>query len=222
MKLDKNQQKQLISAIRISADSRGYKARTNTIYKVIDKAFIHCDFLVVNSQKLIYRIYIKNYDYDDIFWKIMQMSSNSKRNDSLRAIGAFKAPSVLMKNGEIELIEKYEEQAEYLVGLVDECSRNFMEKYDIDEYVVECEDVLMGREVLKCLAYIHVNNIEQAVKIAQKSINDGKSGNYGDNGLYWTDYGFMSGTSWSVSGNGIYGDYTCTFKISSSTERNYL
>ena len=67
MKLDKNQQKQLISAIRISADSRGYKARTNTIYKVIDKAFIHCDFLVVNSQKLIYRIYIKNYDYDDIF-----------------------------------------------------------------------------------------------------------------------------------------------------------
>ena len=50
---------------------------------------------------------------------------------------------------------------------------NFMEKYDIDEYVIECEDVLMGREVLKCLAYIHVNNIEQAVKIAQKSINDG-------------------------------------------------
>lgn len=182
MKLDKNQQKQLISAIRIFADSRGYKVRTNTIYKVIDKAFIHCDFLVVNSQKLIYRIYIKNYDYDDIFWKIMQMSSNSKRNDSLRAIGAFKAPSVLLKKGEIELIEKYEEQAEYLVGLVDECSRNFMEKYDIDEYVIECEDVLMGREVLKCLAYIHVNNIEQAVKIAQKSINDGKNGNYENEG----------------------------------------
>ena len=191
MKLDKNQQKQLISAIRISADSRGYKARTNTIYKVIDKAFIHCDFLVVNSQKLIYRIYIKNYDYDDIFWKIMQMSSNSKRNDSLRAIGAFKAPSVLLKNGEIELIEKYEEQAEYLVGLVDECSRNFMEKYDIDEYVIECEDVLMGREVLKCLAYIHGNNIEQAVKIAQKSINDGKSGNYENEGKNFFEWLLM-------------------------------
>ena len=175
MKLDKNQQKQLISAIRISADSRGYKARTNTIYKVIDKAFIHCDFLVVNSQKLIYRIYIKNYDYDDIFWKIMQMSSNSKRNDSLRAIGAFKAPSVLLKNGEIELIEKYEEQAEYL----------------IDEYVIECEDVLMGREVLKCLAYIHVNNIEQAVKIAQKSINDGKSGNYENEGKNFFEWLLM-------------------------------
>ena len=113
MKIDKNQQKQLISAIYSSADSRGYKAKTNTIYRVIDKAFIHCDFLVVNSQKLIYRIYIKNYDYDDIFWKIMQMPTNSKKNDSLRACGAFKAPSVLLKKGEIDLTEEQREDILY-------------------------------------------------------------------------------------------------------------
>lgn len=190
MKLDKNQQKQLISAIYISSDSRGYKAKTNTIYRVIDKAFIYCDFLIVNSQKLIYRIYIKNYDYDDIFWKIMQMPSNSKKNDSLRASGAFKAPSVLLKKGEVELTEKYEEQAEYLVGLVDECSRNFMEKYDIDEYVIECEDG-MDKEVLKCLAYIHMNNIEQAVKIAQSSINDGNRGNYENGGKAFFEWILM-------------------------------
>lgn len=181
MKLDKNQQKQLINAIRISSGNRGYKVTANSIYKVIDQAFIHCDFLIVNSQKLIYRIYIKNYDYDDIFWKIMQMSSNSKKADSLRANGAFKAPSILLKKGEVELIEKYEEQAEYIVGLVDECSHNFMQKYDIDEYVIENEDG-MNKEMLKCLAYIHMNNIEQAVKIAQNSINNGKSGNYVNEG----------------------------------------
>lgn len=181
MKLDKNQQKQLINAIYRSSNSREYKAKTNTIYRVIDKAFIHCDFLIVNSQKLVYRIYIKNYDYDDIFWNIMQMPSNSKKNDSLRAIGAFKAPSVLLKKGEVDLTEKYEEQAEYLVGLVDECSRDFMGKYDIDEYVIEYEDG-MDKEVLKCLAYIHMNNIEQAVKIAANSINDGNKGNYVNGG----------------------------------------
>ena len=181
MKLDKNQQKQLINAIYISSNSRGYKAKTKTIYRVIDKAFIHCDFLIVNSQKLVYRIYIKNYDYDDIFWEIMQMSSNSKKNDSLRAIGAFKAPSVLLKKGEDDLTENYEEQAEYLVGLVDECSHNFMEKYDIDEYVIVYEDG-MDKEVLKCLAYIHMNNIEQAVKIAANSINDGNRGDYVNGG----------------------------------------
>ena len=53
-----------------------------------------------------------------------------KKNDSLRASGAFKSPSVLLKKGEVDLTEKYEKQAEYLVGLVDECSRNFMEKYN--------------------------------------------------------------------------------------------
>lgn len=190
MKLDKSQQKQLISAIYNSSDSRGYKAKKNTIYKVIDKAFIHCDFLIVNSQKLIYRIYIKNYDYDDIFWKIMQMPSNSKKNDSLRASGAFKSPSVLLKKGEVDLTEKYEKQAEYLVGLVDECSRNFMEKYDIDEYVIECEDG-MDKDVLKCLAYIHMNNSEKAVKIAQSSINDGNRGNYENGGKAFFEWMLM-------------------------------
>ena len=181
MKLDKNQQKELINAIYISSNGREYKTKKNTIYRVIDKAFIHCNFLIVNSQKLVYRIYIKNYDYDDIFWEIMQMSSNSKKNDSLRAIGAFKAPSVLLKKGEVDLTEKYEEQAEYLDGLVDECSHNFMEKYDIDEYVIVYEDG-MDKEVLKCLAYIHMNDIEQAVKIAANSINDGNRGNYVNGG----------------------------------------
>ena len=56
-----------------------------------------------------------------------------------------------------------------------------MEKYDIDEYVIECEDG-MDKEVLKCLAYLHMNNKEQAVKIAQSSINDGNRGNYVNGG----------------------------------------
>lgn len=190
MKLDKNQQKQLINAIYISSDRRGYKTKTNTIYRVNDNAFIHCDFLVVNSQKLVYRIYIKNYDYDDIFWKVMQMPTNSKKNDALRANGAFMSPSILLKKGEINLTDKCEEHAEYLVGLVDEHSRNFMEQYDIDEYVIEYEDG-MDKEILKCLAYIHMNNIEQAVKIAQNSIKDGDRGKYENEGKAFFEWILM-------------------------------
>ena len=93
----------------ISSDRRGYKTKTNIIYSVKDNAFIHCDFLVVNSQKLVYRIYIKNYNYDDIFWKVMQMPTNSKKSNSLRASGAFKAPSILLKKGEVDLTDKYDE-----------------------------------------------------------------------------------------------------------------
>ena len=74
MKLDKNQQKQLINLIYTSSNRRGYKSKKNTIYKVNSNAFIHCDFLIVNSQKLVYRVYIKNYDYDDIFWRTERIS----------------------------------------------------------------------------------------------------------------------------------------------------
>lgn len=190
MKIDKNQQKQLINAICISSDRRGYKKKTNTIYTVNDNAFIHCDFLIVNSQKLVYRVYIKNYDYDDIFWKIMQMPDNSKKNDSLRASGAFKAPSILLKKGEVDLTEKYEEQAEYLVELVDECSHNFMERYNIDKYIIDYEDG-MDKEILKCLAYIHMNNIEAAIKIAQDSLNNGNRGNYENGGKAFFDWVLM-------------------------------
>ena len=63
----------------ISSDRRGYKTKTNIIYSVKDNAFIHCDFLVVNSQKLVYRIYIKNYNYDDIFWKVCKCQLIAKR-----------------------------------------------------------------------------------------------------------------------------------------------
>lgn len=158
----------------ISSDRRGYKTKTNIIYSVKDNAFIHCDFLVVNSQKLVYRIYIKNYNYDDIFWKVMQMPTNSKK----------------LKKGEVDLTDKYDEQAEYLLGLVDECSHNFMEKYDIDEYIIDYEDG-MDEEVLKCLAYINMNNIEEAKKIAQESINNGNRGNYENGGKAFFDWILM-------------------------------
>ncbi len=59
MQLDKNQQKQLINEICISSEKRGYKMKTNTIYKVIDNALIHCDVLIIHLQKMVYRIYIK-------------------------------------------------------------------------------------------------------------------------------------------------------------------
>ena len=120
----------------------------------------------------------------------MQMPTNSKKSNSLRASGAFKAPSILLKKGEVDLTDKYDEQAEYLLGLVDECSHNFMEKYDIDEYIIDYEDG-MDEEVLKCLDYINMNNIEEAKKIAQESINNGNRGNYENGGKAFFDWILM-------------------------------
>ena len=53
MKLSKNQQKLLVNAIRAFLKEKGYKIKSNTIYTVQENAFIHCDFLIVNSQKML-------------------------------------------------------------------------------------------------------------------------------------------------------------------------
>lgn len=181
MKLDKNQQKQLVEAIRIYVGKKGYKIKSNSIYFIKDNAFIHCDFLIVNAQKIVYRIYIKDYDYDKIFWNIMQMSDNIKKKDYLRACGAFKSPSILLKKGEMELNGKNEEQAEYLVELIDKCSHNFMVQYNIDEYVVNNESGI-GKEILRCLAYLHMEKQEDAIALALASIDSGDKGEFVNEG----------------------------------------
>ena len=75
--------------------------------------------------------------YDDIFWKVLQMPSNSKQADSLRAVGAFKAPSILIEKGQDikqELLHRY--KTILPDELIMECSHDFIKNYDIDEYVV--------------------------------------------------------------------------------------
>ena len=49
----------------------------------------------------------------------------------------------------------------------------------------------MDKEVLKCLAYINMNNIEEAKKIAQESINNGNRGNYENGGKAFFDWILM-------------------------------
>ena len=49
----------------------------------------------------------------------------------------------------------------------------------------------MDEEVLKCLAYINMNKIEDAKKIAQESINNGNRGNSENGGKAFFDWILM-------------------------------
>lgn len=190
MKLDKEQKKELRNLIVAYAKKLGYKARQNTIFRVKDAAMVYCDFLVVDSKKLFYRVNIKNYDYDDIFWKIMQMPSNSKEPDSLRAVGAFQAPTITVKTGQMELTDQYEEQAKILVELVEESSNKFMEQYDIDEYAINCQGE-MYINVLKYLAYVHMNKKSEARRIAEEALRDGDVNNFENEGKTFFEWALM-------------------------------
>lgn len=186
MKLDKEQQKRVVEAIRKVAKQKKYKVRSYAIYTVEGNIFIHADFFV-DSEKISYRIYVKNYEYDDIFWNVMQMSSNSKQSDSIRAVGAFKAPSVLLDKGDIELTENYEEQVIDFVNLIFECSHNFLNTQDIDEYVINCTEGL-DINILKYIAYIHMEKKNEARMIAEKAIHDGDMGRFKNGGKFFFEW----------------------------------
>lgn len=186
MKLDKEQQKHVVEAIRKAAKLKKYKVKSYAIYSVEGNLFIHADFFV-DSEKISYRIYVKNYEYDDIFWNVMQMPSNSKQSDSLRAVGAFKAPSVLLDKGEIRLDEDYEEQVNYFVNLIFERSHNFLNTHDIDEYVINCTDGL-DINILKYIAYIHMGKKSEARMIAEKAIHNGDKGRFSNEGKYFFEW----------------------------------
>ena len=182
MKINKIQEKELINEIRCLIKKKGYKMKTQSIYYVDNKKFIHCDFLIVNHEKIVYRIYIKDCDYDDIFWSIMQMPDNLKEPISLRAIGAFKAPSVLLNNGELIFSNNIDDIAYKLIDLIEKSSKEFVSTNNIiDEYVTNMSEG-MDLEVLKCLAYIHMGKNHDALKLAKECIENDDVGRFKNKG----------------------------------------
>ena len=181
MKLNKIQQRELLNTIRETAKKNSYKIRGDSIFSHKGEIFNHCDFLVVGSSKIVYRIYTKYYSYDDIFWNIMHMPKNGKSSDSLRACGAFKAPSILIGKGERELSDDYEEVSNFLVREIDDNSRNFLLNNEIDEYVINCEKGV-DKDILKCLAYIHMGCRESAIDNEKSALKNGNKGRFDNSG----------------------------------------
>jgi len=181
MRLDKNQQKQLTNTIRSTAKKLKYQMTSNSVYRISGTAFIHCDFLVIGFEKMVYRIYIKEVEYDDIFWKIMKMESNLSAKLSLKATGAFKSPSILLNKGEIVLTDQFEAIAEKLFGMIEQAGNDFLKQYNVDEYVIQHEEGV-NKDILQCLAYIHMNKKEAAWQVAHDAIASGNKGGFVNEG----------------------------------------
>lgn len=173
MKNDKSVQKEIIAYIKKKAKQYGFKNRSNTLYLVREHYFAYCNYIMTASRTLIYQVYIKEYCYDDIFWKIMNMAENSNEPDSLRAVGAFAAPAISIKEGKIEFEEDYSQGVCEFVQNMSEGISDFIAKYDINEYIINIEN----QNVLKCLAYINTGCMEEAVELAKNAIiNDDADG----------------------------------------------
>ncbi len=181
MKNDKQSQKQFVQQVKEKALNVGYKVSSNSIYKIVGENFVHADYAIVDSKKIVYRLYVKKYSYDNIFWDVMQMEENLKKRDSLRAIGAFKSPSILIKNGEIRFTEDLEKFAEEFIVLITEVSNSFVKEYQLNEYVIS-QTGFQDEEIMKCLAHIDRNALQEAKRIACDELSKGNKGRFENEG----------------------------------------
>ncbi|RDY32223.1 hypothetical protein [Lachnotalea glycerini] len=181
MKINKQVQMQIFKQIKDISIREGFKANSSSIYKVMGDNFVHVDYLIVESKKLVFRIYVKKYSYDKIFWTILKMDENLKKKDSLRATGAFRAPSILIKKGEYEYLEDVKELSESFVSEVITVINSFLVDLDINKYVITHED-LQDNMILKCLAYIDADKQSKAVLIAKKELENENKGRFENDG----------------------------------------
>lgn len=177
MKINKQKQKECISRIKEIAADLGYRKIQDSIYKIEDENVISVDFLVIDSKYLNYWIRIKKRSYDTIFWKIMRMEDNIGSRDSLRIIGAFVSPTVLIASGRVDLSEDVEMIARDILKTVGKEIDTFLEGNDLVDYIF-ADKQKADIEILKCLAYIDLNFWDKAKALAQQQILSGDTGRF--------------------------------------------
>lgn len=181
MKIDKQMQKKCISAIKEIAVKDGYKKIQNTIYKVENENIISVDFLIVNSERLIYKITAKKQSFDEIFWKIMRMEENINERFSLRINGAFVAPTVLFYEGDMELSENLDLIAEEFLKKVNKEINLFLETNNLEEYIFS-DNIVIDKNILRCLSYIDSGLLSEAKKLAEEQLLSGNTGRFVNEG----------------------------------------
>ena len=170
-----------ISTIKEIAVKDGYKKIQNTIYKVENENIISVDFLIVNSERLIYKITAKKQSFDEIFWKIMRMEENINERFSLRINGAFVAPTVLFYEGDMELSENLDLIAEEFLKKVNKEINLFLETNNLEEYIFS-DNIVIDKNILRCLSYIDSGLLSEAKKLAEEQLLSGNTGRFVNEG----------------------------------------
>lgn len=181
MRIDKKTQKKCIAVLKELAIKNGYKKIQDSIYKIEEETLVYIDFLIVNSERLLYTINIKKLSFDILFWKIMKMEDNIGRRDSLRVTGAFVSPTVLIAKDAVELSEDVESIASNLLKRINKEILDFPEKSDLNQYILSDKE-MFDKSILQCLSYLDLNRVSEARQLAKTQILLGDTGRFENEG----------------------------------------
>jgi hypothetical protein len=175
------------------ANKYGCKKYSDCVYKKMEPYFASVCFLALFNSDCQIRTWaeIKLYAYDNIFWDVFDMKENISQSDSLRAMGAFAAPSVTIYNKTITIPDKLD-----VARICDENVKEFLDKSqnyitwiesqyeNFDNYVIKTDQNVL----LKILAQIHLGNYVEAQKMAEDELQQGRTGAFRNRGIWINEY----------------------------------
>lgn len=186
----KQMKKQFFIELKKAAKQKGYKSRNGIYFKVKDGVFIFVLGGFVNGMEthnFNFYVRVKKYVYDDIFWKIINMEENIQEPDSLRAIGAFTAPSITISDIQCYIQDDLENWAKWLMEQAEENVDKFLKNHSINEYVLEHEDIFCGK-MLKFLAYIDMGMEDQARQLAMEEVKKTQRFDFENEGKHFFEW----------------------------------
>lgn len=202
-KIDKQLNKELKQSIRSAAKRLKLKSRSERFFdKVGDylvKYMIDINF-PDNKFRLIIRPYIKPYIFDDIFWEVFDMASNSQEPMSLRAIGAFTVDTFTLptkiaeedwtmedldlEKVETKVFEVLSETHEEVLKLIN----NFPTFEDFYAYAVENSPNPVRHDLMGMLLMIHREQYVEALQTAEDLIAKHQLGKFQNKSKWINEY----------------------------------
>lgn len=190
----KELKKEAMKQLKILAKKHNIKTIGGFIYKKQDNLFF---WMIVslayyeNRYTIYGEIQAKPYCLDELFWDIFGMEDNKNQPDSLRANGAYVAPSVKFDSIDIK-IESKEELEDICNELLNEfnkkvqCFLNIVtDKESYYNYINEEVDY-ENRELLYILLEIQQCNYNRALEMIERELYAKKTGGFiaGDKNIY--------------------------------------
>lgn len=184
-------EKTTISNIKQEAKKQNFKVISNCIYKVVDDYFVYGVLRVRPNQdnwNLFNRMYIKPYNYDNLFWEIFDMAENINATVSLRANGAFTCPAFQWgeKSYEVNLLEDMPKDisSTAIIDFKNEINKIIeiiKESGGFDSFILSKENIL-DEKLLKMIANISKKEYSVAKEMAYIEIEKGKRGGFVNKG----------------------------------------
>lgn len=185
--------KQLSKFMRSKAKDFNYKIISQIVYQKRKAFFVSSLFsIIMRDEKRYIELYnfTKPYAYDDVFWDILGMEENKKGPTSLRAIGAFTAPSIIIGTDYIEIADllKVQEQMVMIYPILNSTFQKFLESFYAKEdffnkKVLEEPVFSNDNKLMQVLASIRLGRYSNAIAIATRELNSNKSGGFETDGV---------------------------------------